>query len=90
MTLRAGQIELRTAQIKHSKSYLELIIRKVNSTLLVGASTGSPWARSLWTPPKSLENSPHDHRTTSEWKTTSVPFQSHGTRDSIREAGNPS
>ena len=35
-------------------------------------------------PPRSLEDPPHDLRTTGEWNTISVPFQSHGT--SIREA----
>jgi hypothetical protein len=36
-----------------------------------------------------LEDSPCDLRTTREWNTTSVPIQSHRTRDSIREAGKP-
>ena len=40
-------------------------------------------------PPRSLEDSPCYLRTTSEWNTTSVPFQSRWTRDSIREAENP-
>jgi hypothetical protein len=35
-----------------------------------------------------LEDSPLDLRTTPEWNTTSVPIQSPGTWDSIREAGN--
>jgi hypothetical protein len=38
--------------------------------------------------PQSLEDSPCDLRTTGEWNTTSVPIQSRGTWDSIREAEN--
>jgi hypothetical protein len=38
----------------------------------------------LQIPPRSREDSPRDLRTTFEWNTSSVPFQSHGTR--IREA----
>ena len=45
-------------------------------SLQVSASTGSPWAHSQWTPPRSLEDSPHDIRTSGEWNTTSVPIQS--------------
>jgi hypothetical protein len=37
-------------------------------------STGSPWAQSLGTPPRSPEHSPQDLRT-SEWKTTSARRQ---------------
>jgi hypothetical protein len=40
-------------------------------------------------PPRSLEDSPHDLRTTSDWNTTPVPIQSCRTWDSIREAENP-
>jgi hypothetical protein len=50
-----------------------------HKSLPVGTSTGSPWAQSQWTPPRSLEDSPRDLRTTGEWKTTSVTFQSCGT-----------
>ena len=39
------------------------------------------------TPLRSLEDSSHDLRTTGEWNTSSVPFQS--CRTSIREAENP-
>jgi hypothetical protein len=46
-----------------------------------------PW--SWQTPPRSLEDSPHDLRTSGEWNTTSAPIQSHRTWDSIREAENP-
>ena len=47
------------------------------------------WVWSRCTTPRSLEDSPCDLRTTGEWNTTSVPFQSCGTWDSIREAENP-
>jgi hypothetical protein len=44
--------------------------------LPVGTSTRSLWVR---IPARSLEDSPRDLRTTDEWNTTSVPFQSCGT-----------
>ena len=40
-------------------------------------------------PQDPLEDSPRDLRTTGECNTTSVPIQSQGTWDSIREAENP-
>lgn len=55
----------------------------------VGTSTGSPWAQSQQTPPRSLEDSPCDLMTTCEWNTTSFPVQSLEAWDSIREAENP-
>jgi hypothetical protein len=59
-----------------------------NKSLPVGTSTWSPWAWSQQTPPRSQEDTPLDLRTTSEWNTSSVPFQSH--RTSIgEEGGNP-
>jgi hypothetical protein len=39
--------------------------------------------------PRSLEDSPRNLVTTGEWNTTSVPFQSCRSWDSIREAVNP-
>jgi hypothetical protein len=56
-------------------------------SLPVSASTWSPWALSRQTTPRSLEDSPCDPRTSGEWNTASVPIQSLGTWDSIREAG---
>jgi hypothetical protein len=60
-----------------------------SKSLPVGASTGSPWAQSQWTPPRYLEVSPHDLRISGEWNTTFVPIQLCGTWDSIRGAENP-
>jgi hypothetical protein len=67
-----------------SKSWKEF-----QRAFLVSASTGSPWEWSRRTPPRSQEDSPLDLRTTSEWNTTSVPLQSRGSWNSIREAENP-
>ena len=52
-----------------------MYILKKGGALLVGTSTGSPWAQSWWTPTRSLEDSPCDLRTSGEWNTTSVPIQ---------------
>ena len=62
--------------------------KNCNKSLQIGASTGSPWAWSQRTAPRSLEDSPHYLRATGKWNTTSVPSQLHGTWDRIREAVN--
>jgi hypothetical protein len=63
-------------------------IRKQPHALPVRSSTGSPCVQSWWTAPQSLEDSPCDLRITGEWNTTSVPIQSCGTWDSLKEAEN--
>jgi hypothetical protein len=57
--------------------------KDIYKSLPVSSSTGSPWAQSWQTPPRSPEDSPWDLRTSGEWNTTSVPIQSLGTWDSI-------
>jgi hypothetical protein len=47
------------------------------------------WAQSQRTAPRSVEDSPHDLRTTGKWNTASIPFQLRRTWGSIREAENP-
>jgi hypothetical protein len=45
------------------------------AALLVKASTGSPWAQSLLTLPRSPEHFPRELRTSGEWNTTSARRQ---------------
>ena len=59
---------------------------KVQWALQVCASFGSPWTQTRLMVPRSPEDSPCNLRITREWKTTSVPIQTHRTWDSIREA----
>jgi hypothetical protein len=48
-------------------------------SLPVHASTGKPWARSLWTPTRYPQDTPRDLKTSGEWSTASAPIQSHRT-----------
>jgi hypothetical protein len=50
-------------------------IMEGHKALPVGASSGAPWAQSLWTPPSSPKDSSRDLRTSDEWNTTSARRQ---------------
>jgi hypothetical protein len=52
-----------------------MVVKTTCCTLQVGASTGSPRTQCKQTPPRSLEDSPCDLRTSSLWNTSSVPIQ---------------
>jgi hypothetical protein len=51
---------------------LKCHLKQQTRSLTVGTSTGSPWAQSQWRPPRSLDDSPCDFRTSGEWNTTSA------------------
>jgi hypothetical protein len=65
--------------LKHLKILIKVGLKK-NLSRLGAESVDTP-------PPRSLEDSPRNLRTTGEWNTSSVPFQSG--RTIIRETENP-
>jgi hypothetical protein len=78
-----GRLDILWAWPSHIKHYLRKHPPSSRRQHLGRGVSGHP------PPPRSLEDSPCDLRTTSEWNTISVPFQSCGTWDSIRKAENP-